>query len=42
MDGERNERNETEDTKETRNGTKIALDIPLSCLSSTWLDGVAK
>lgn len=29
MDGERNERNETEDTKGTRNGTKIALDIPL-------------
>lgn len=23
--------------KGTRNGTKIALDIPLSCLSSTWL-----
>ena len=34
MDGERNE---TEDKKGARNGTKIALDIPLSCLSSAWL-----
>lgn len=34
MDGERNE---TEDKKGVRNGTKIALDIPLSCLSSAWL-----